>query len=153
MNKSFAMVFGGALAFILLMLYAGTVIYMISVVAGRAGGAPAQPVVFSSGLVLIVTTIGGLVSALVITKLAVTPPGRSPSISLPTLKEEEAPRGAEAWLAVLYLIIWMLVGLGALIVGVMMRPEANQTLHDLGTTWLGLAVTSGYAYFGITPKT
>jgi len=153
MNKSFALAFGGALAFILLMLYAVSVIYMISAVAAWERTVPVKPVEFSTGLVLVVTTIGGLVSALVITKLAVTPPGQSPTISLPTVSDDEGPSRIEAGLAILYLLIWLLVGLGALIVGVMLHPEANQTLHDLGATWLGLAVTSGYAYFGITPKT
>ncbi len=153
MNKSFALAFGGALAFILLMLYAASVIYMITAVAAWERTVPVKPVEFSSGLVLVVTTIGGLVSALVITKLAVTPPGQSPTISLPAAVGNGGPSRAETWLAILYLIIWLIVGLGALIVGVIMRPEANQTLHDLGATWLGLAVTSGYAYFGITPKT
>ena len=153
MNKSFALAFGGALAFILLMLYAVSVIYMITAVAAWERTVPVKPVEFSSGLVLVVTTIGGLVSALVITKLAVTPPGQSPTISLPAAVGNGVPSRTETWLAILYLIIWLIVGLGALIVGVMMHPEANQTLHDLGATWLGLAVTSGYAYFGITPKT
>jgi hypothetical protein len=153
MNKSFALAFGGALAFILLMLYAVSVIYMIIAVAAWDRTVPVKPVEFSSGLVLVVTTVGGLVSALVITKLAVTPPGQSPTISLPAADEDEGPSRTEVWLALLYLIIWLIVGLGALIVGVMLHPDANQTLHDLGATWLGLAITSSYAYFGITPKT
>src|SRR5215207_3253788 len=31
-------------------------------------------------------------------------------------------------------------------------PKVNQTLADIGTTWLGLAVSAAYAYFGLTPK-
>jgi hypothetical protein len=43
-------------------------------------------------------------------------------------------------------------GLIALIVGVIVFPDSNSTLREIGTTWLGLAVASGYAYFGISPK-
>jgi hypothetical protein len=39
-----------------------------------------------------------------------------------------------------------------LIVGLMMYPDASQTLANLGTTWLGIAVSAGYAYFGIKPQ-
>jgi hypothetical protein len=50
-----------------------------------------------------------------------------------------------------YLGIWIIVGLGALVIGVMVYPEANSTLNNIGTTWLGTAVAAGYSYFGITP--
>src|SRR5829696_3754583 len=40
----------------------------------------------------------------------------------------------------LYLLAWIATGLAALVVGVMLYPKVNQTLADIGTTWLGLAV-------------
>jgi hypothetical protein len=40
----------------------------------------------------------------------------------------------------------------ALVVGMMLYPNVNQTLNDIGMTWLGLAVASGYAYFNIKPE-
>jgi hypothetical protein len=43
MNKSFALAFGGALAFILLMLYAVSVIYMIIAVAAWERTVPVKP--------------------------------------------------------------------------------------------------------------
>jgi hypothetical protein len=46
----------------------------------------------------------------------------------------------------------LVTGLTALIVGVMIFPDSNATLGEIGTTWLGLAVASGYAYFGISPR-
>ena len=152
MNKTFAVVFGGALAFILLMLYAITVSYMILAVIGAGRTDPAKALEFTGGLVFVVTTIGGLVSALVIAKLAVTQPGESPSIRRIPAGADGA-RNRDTWLAMVYLGVWLIVGLGALVVGVMLYPDVNQTLHDIGTTWLGLGVASGYAYFGIEPKT
>jgi hypothetical protein len=155
MKKSFAVAFGGTLAFILLALYAFSVVYMIYEVIGwgRTVPAPDKVLEFSSGLVFVVTTIGGLVSALVVAKLAITNPGDSPSIRNINTRAGEAQSKSDPWLAALYLAVWLFVGLGALVVGVMIYPDVNQSLHDIGTTWLGLGVASGYAYFGITPKT
>lgn len=36
--------------------------------------------------------------------------------------------------------------------GGLMYPDASKTLANLGTTWLGIAVAAGYAYFGIKPQ-
>ena len=54
----------------------------------------------------------------------------------------------------IYLLVWMLTGLAALVVGVMIYPvnangvAINSTISDLGTTWLGLAVSAvGRVYF------
>ena len=76
---TFPSVFGGALALVLLLLYAMTVVGMIIAVleVGTAG-----KVEFTGGVTLVVTTIGGLVSALVIAKLAATNPGETPSMAI-----------------------------------------------------------------------
>jgi hypothetical protein len=152
-NQRFAVIFGGSLAFMLLMLYAGTVVYMIFDVVRAGRTDPAKALQFSGGLVFVVTTIGGLVSALVIAKLAITEPGKSPSIRHITATPDQPQSRSDTGLAMAYLAVWLIVGLGALIVGVTVYPEVNQTLRDIGTSWLGLAVASGYAYFGIAPKT
>ena len=55
-------------------------------------------------------------------------------------------------MSIAYLVIWLVTGLLALVIGGMLYPEVNQSLNDLGTTWLGLAVASAYAYFGIKPE-
>jgi hypothetical protein len=153
MKRTFAEVFGAALAFILLALYAFTVLYMILAVVGSGRANVAKALEFSGGLVFVVTMIGGLVSALVVAKLAITQPGKSPGIRLITAGSSSAQRKLDVRLAGLYLAVWLIVGLGALVVGVMLYPGVNQTLYDIGTTWLGLGVASGYAYFGIEPKT
>lgn len=146
---TFPAVFGGVLALILLLLYAVTGVGMIIAVlqVGAAG-----KVQFTDGVTLVVTTIGGLVSALVIAKLAATAPGQTPSMAI-TLRGANPTDGRiNHLLALLYLGVWLGVGLGAFVVGVIQCPDANQTLHDIGATWLGVAVTAGYAYFGIEPK-
>ena len=74
MNKKFGLIFGGVIAFILLMLYAVTVIYMIVEVLVHGSISSNIPYEFPEGLVYVTTTIGGLVSALVIAKLTITKP-------------------------------------------------------------------------------
>ena len=53
----------------------------------------------------------------------------------------------------IYLVVWLVVGVVAVVVGVIVFPKVNQTLYDLGMTWVGLAVAAVYAYFGIKPRT
>lgn len=105
-----------------------------------------QPIEFSSGITYVVTTIGGLFSALVIAKLSITKPGENPG------KIESAPDKWVTGLVWAYLIIWLLNGIATLLFGVMLYPKVSQNLNDMGTTWLGLAVASGFAYFGIKPS-
>lgn len=63
----------------------------------------------------------------------------------------ERVRKASNVIAALYLLVWALTGFAALVVGVVLYPNAIPTVSDLGTVWLGLAVAAGYAYFGLTP--
>ena len=139
------MIFGGIVAYILLILYSGSVVYMAKKVILN----PDKKVVFSSGLTFVVTTIGGLVSALVIAKLAITKPGESPAVTQLSDDSSERAKSFATLLTVFYLFGWLGTGLIALTVGVMVYPDSNSTLGDIGTTWLGLAVASGYAYFGL----
>lgn len=107
---------------------------------------------FTPGVINIVTMIGGLVSALVVAKLAVTKPGESPALMPLQADAGDMARSLSTWLTGAYLVVWLVIGLTALIVGVMVFPDSNATLGEIGTTWLGLAVASGYAYFGINPQ-
>lgn len=153
MKQPFKTVFGGIVVYVLLILYAGTVYYMLRTVAScpSTASCPAS-LPFHAGLVSVVTTVGGLVSALVIAKLAVTKPGQNPVVM--RFEPETPPRQVKIVhvLAGLYLAVWLIAGLAALVIGVMWRPGVSQTVSDLGTSWLGLAVATGFAYFGIEPS-
>ena len=157
MNSPMVAIFGGIIAVVLLALLSFSIFFMAMGVAAHCTGAtvamPCKPApdLFSDGLVYVVTTVGGLVSALVIAQLSVTEPGQAPNIGTfaPT------SRGgifATNTVIILYLACWIATGLAALVVGVMLYPKVNSTLADIGTTWLGLAVSSAYAYFGIKPS-
>jgi hypothetical protein len=161
MRKNFSVIFGGVVAYMLLLLYGGTVAYMTGAVIlnsrheaskDKDGKAiAAVKIEFKPGLVYVVTTIGGLVSALVVARLAITKPGENPATTLRMVDAGEGAKALSAWLTIAYLVGWLLTGLTALLVGIMFYPETNATLGEIGTTWLGLAVASGYAYFGLNP--
>jgi hypothetical protein len=147
--------FGSLIAIVLLFLFAFATFYMASDVITYCGNSnPCVPPTASRigpGLIYVVTTVGGLVSALVIAQLSVTKPGSSPTVG------SFSPTSTPAVIATntvvgLYLLGWIATGLTALVVGVMLYPNISSTLSDIGTTWLGLAVSAAYAYFGIEPS-
>jgi len=140
--------FGSVLALILLCLYTGIISYMLYKVMQNGGDENFPP--FGSGLVYIVTTVGGLISALVIGKLAVSDPSEPPVMMKMTAGEAETDRLATL-LSYIYLGTWVTVGLSSLLVGTIFYPNTSSTVSDIGTTWLGLAITSSYAFFGIQP--
>ncbi|MEO9648766.1 MAG: hypothetical protein ABJE99_11280 [Roseobacter sp.] len=151
--------FGGLIAVALLMLFGWSVYHMIQEVLAHCGHVEGQSPVdcqppdtplVQEGLIYVVTTVGGLVSALVIAVLSVTRPGGAPEMAgfSPTGRWT---RRLTNGVVSLYLILWLIAGLSALVYGVMWYPGILPTLGDIGTTWLGLAVSATYAYFGLNP--
>jgi hypothetical protein len=137
---------GGLIALILLFLYVYSVVRAVILALSDAGGT------LNSGELLALTTIGGLVSALVIAELAIMKPGETPAVHTLGASGENLSRAAQKaapWVVGLYMLVWTLLGLAAFIVGVMQFPGKVQPLTDLGQSWLGLAVAAGYAYFGL----
>ena len=114
-------------------------------------GKPACSVTENDGTVYVFTTVGGLVSALVVAVLANTPPGHNPAEKLGNLGVPNVEESGKTLVGI-YLGVWMLTGVTAVIVGVMLIPNASKTLSDMGTAWLGLAITAVYAYLGIQPS-
>lgn len=152
MTKSSPALVGGAVAIVLLLLYtiALSVIVFEAVCTANQGCTNAIPI--TNGMIFVLTTIGGLVSALVITQLAITHPGEHPVNRFVPVGASESFKRIANQVGTLYLIVWMLAGLVAVVVGVMLYPDFNRTLNDFGTTWLGIAVVAGYSYFGIEPQ-
>ncbi len=141
--KNFRFVFGGIIAVVLLGLYAFTNLILINNVVN-----PGREVV-NDGIVFVHTTVGGLISALVIAELAITKPGDPPGSRALDTQASERFKSNVARLTAAYLMVWLILGMSALIVGVMLYPGVSDTLSDTGTTWLGLAIAAGYSYFGI----
>ncbi len=151
MNTSFGKGFGGLISLILLLLYMGTMAVLVTnVVTCGTNRNCTMPVNITQGATFVFTTVSGLVSALVVAVLAITIPGENPGKQL-------AKKAPDAWsrpveiISAFYLGCWIMAGLAALVVGVMFFPDASATLRDAGTSWLGLAIAAGYAYFGIQP--
>ncbi len=154
--------FGGLIAFVLLFLYLFILVFMMveAVECGKAGieACKAAAIDDNQGRIYVVATIGGLISALVIAELAVTPPGQDiahrfvephdPSVTNETPKKKIV-RGVIKFFTYSYLLVWVALGLASLVIGVVLFPEASITLRAMGNTWLGLAVAAGYSYFGI----
>jgi hypothetical protein len=140
-------VFAGLIAFLLLLIYFGSIGYMIFTVVKCGGGPQCQSIEFTSGVIYSVTLIGGLVSALVITKLAITSPGGALSMT----SSEKNVEGLEKFAAASYLIIWLITGLASFFIGEIFYPGASGTLSDIGKTWIGLAISATYSYFGVKP--
>lgn len=148
------LLFGGAIAVILLILYEYAVYEALAVVMceNTSGCTRYTTDSFTQGFAHAMSLIGGLVSALVIAELAVTKPGEAPVA--------RAIGGASAgptlsWtltiVTAVYLAVWVIAGLAAYVVGTMWYPGKLQPLTDLGQSWLGLAVAAAYSYFGISP--
>ena len=152
MTSNFGKIFGGMVAVILLLLYAITMGFLVAhvIICGQDASCVA-PFPITTGMIFVLTTVSGLVSALVVASLAATEPGTNPSRQWIGEDASEASQKKANYIVAIYLGVWAFAGLTALVVGVMIFPGANQTLSDAGTTWLGLAVAAGYAYFGIKP--
>ena len=145
----FKSIIGGIIAYVLLALYGGIAVYIIIRVVSLGNDASSQPLVIPEGMAYVLTTIGALVSALVIAKLAVTKPGTDPTAFTQFGSEQPKTLNTIVWS---YLILWAVIGLTSLIVGVVIFPHVCKTLNEFGTTWLGTAVASAYAYFNIDPS-
>jgi hypothetical protein len=144
----YKLIIGGIIAYILLGLYGGIAIDIILKVLNcpKGGGCTVEP---DSGDIYVLTTVGGLVSALVISKLAITTPGTDPTLFTQLSNQSPLFVRIVTWC---YLLFWTAIGLVALVVGVLAYPDVCKTLSDFGTTWLGTAVAAGWAYFGLDPK-
>ena len=146
------LLFGALIAIILLGLYAYSLIEAIQLALSD------QPGAFSPGLSHTLATVGGLVSALVIAELAITKPGDKPGVRELVAADPAAPapsaraKRTAGLIGVIYVLVWIALGLAAYVVGAMLHPEKVQALTDFGQSWLGLAVAAGYSYFGISPE-
>jgi len=142
------LIFGGAIACILIGIYLYLIWIAVTVVTAQTAGIEAE---FNDQMAAALSLIGGLVSALVIAELAVTKPGEMPLQRAYPQNDKPYTKNFIRIASVGYVIVWIITGLIAFLVS-LRKPDVLQPLTDLGQTWLGLAVAAGYAYFGITPK-
>ncbi|HEY9131976.1 MAG TPA: hypothetical protein VIM98_09495 [Dyella sp.] len=137
---------GGVIAIILLAIY----VYLIvdgCIIVGSKG---ASGLAFNDVMSQTLSVIGGLISALVIAELAVTKPGETPVARILSPDASDRSKSVLKWISGLYLVVWLLAGLTAFLVG-MVNPNQLQPLTSVGQSWFGLAVAAAYAYFGLKP--
>jgi len=144
----------GVVASVLLVLYAYSVVYALRVVdCVTTPGCTTYPLSsFTDGMVTVLTLVGNLVSALVVAELAATKRGENPATRDLDANASKRVRGLVTVLTALYLLVWLVAGLSAVVVGFMQHPGVLQPLTDLAQAWLGLAISTVIAYFGINPK-
>lgn len=138
---------------VLLGLYVYAVQFAIAVVSClETTGCSSHSVAnFTEGFGTVITTVGGLVSALVISELAITEPGEVPVARVLGASPSTTASRTLKIVTASYLLIWLVTGLTAFIYGAMLHPGTLQALTDTGKAWLGLAVAAGYSYFALKP--
>lgn len=149
------LLFGGLVAVILLGLYEYSVYEAIMAVMcmSTTGCTAYNADSFSLGYSHALSGIGGLVSALVISELAITQPGAAPAARLVGGVGAGPVLGLTLKIVTaLYLLVWLGAGLAAYVVGTMWYPGILQPLSDLGQSWLGIAIAAVYAYLGINQQ-
>lgn len=146
-------VFGGVIATVLLGIYLHLISlgYRIVECVNTPGCTGYGLADFNSGMAQALSIIGGLVSALVIAELAATKRGEPPAARALSVNATPRARGVLKIVTSVYILVWTLAGLAAFFVG-LYHPNDLPPITNLGQGWLGLAVASAYAYFGIEPK-
>ena len=56
------------------------------------------------------------------------------------------------WSTRMYIIFWLCLGIASLFFGAIEGLDTGNPLYTTGQTWLGIAVTIGYTYFGLSGK-
>lgn len=134
---------GGVIAITLLGLYAYALIIALN--AARVCSGTCQ---LSEGVAFLLQTLGALVSAVVVSELAVTRPFEAPGSRIAAgLSAKEG--NAVKILAFAYILIWLLSGVYLIVMGWLQHPTVPQIV-SAAKEWLGYAIAAGYAYFGIS---
>lgn len=146
-------IFGGTIAVVLLGVYLHLirVAYQVVDCVTTAGCNKFTIDYFNDGMSQTLSTVGGLVSALVIAELAAAKPGEAPVLHAFGHSYAGRTRAILTYVTAFYIVAWLLGGLTAFFTG-LYHPKTLPPLTNLGQAWLGLAVASAYAYFGIKPE-
>ena len=146
-------IFSGLIAVILLGIYINLIWVASRVLhcATHIGCNQYPASLFNDPMTYAMSTIGGLVSAFVISVLAVSNPGAAPAVRLLGPSPSPTAAGIAKWVGNAFLLIWLGAGFWAFMISTY-HPKLVPALDDLGHTWLGIAVAAAYSYFGLKPK-
>jgi hypothetical protein len=146
MNAKSIEILNGIIAIILLLIYSFTLGHMIVKVIGwdTVNG----NLVFNNNIIWVANVVGGLVAGVIIANLALSKPGETP---VSQVREISRQYGKKLLKSVIwsYITVWLLIGTAAFLVGVILLPDVNSTLNEIGKYWLGILLGSAYAWFGV----
>jgi len=144
--------FGGLISVVLLGIYVHLVRVAVNVVncVSTTGCSEYPASYFNEGMAQALAVIGGLVSALVIAELAIAKPGEAPARRALAQDASALAIRTVSIVSTIYVLVWIGAGLTAFLVG-LYHPKEVPPLTTLGQSWLGLAVSAAYAYFGLKP--
>jgi predicted metal-binding membrane protein len=128
-----------SIAVVLLGLYA----YAVAILIAAPRETPSEPII------TILNLVGGLVSALVIAALAITPPSANPAYAIGVVSDARHEKAASLVVGG-YLLVWLGCGI-TLLVRWMQVPDATPILSAAAKSWLGLAIAAAYSYLGLKP--
>jgi hypothetical protein len=148
MNVKVREIAGSIVSLGALVLYAITLLDIINRVKGWSAGQ--SPILIDDGKKLIVTGLGGLISAVVIATLGVSEPGKAPIGTVRKLSKDYGQLTFSV-ITILYIAAWVFLGGYTTYIGVIKFPGASSTLYDMGISWLGILIGALYAYFGLNP--
>jgi uncharacterized membrane protein len=146
MNAKSTEIIKGLIAVILLIIYFLVLGFMILEV--YKWDSARGELVFNNNMIWTANVVGGLVAAVIVANLAISKPGETP-LSQVKVMSQEYGKSFMSTIIWIYIIIWLIVGLGAFFVGVIQRPEVSENLNEIGKSWLGILLGSTYAWFGI----
>jgi hypothetical protein len=143
---------GGVIAIVLLVFYVLLVHSAVEVVncLSTSGCTELTVASFNDVKSQAMSVLGGLVSALIISELAITKPGETPAARLLVATSDKA-KNILRWTTWLYIGAWLVTGAWAFWTG-LNHPATLPALTSVGQAWLGLSVASAYAYFGLSPS-
>ena len=146
MNAKSIEILNGIIAIVLLIIYSFTLGHMIYKVIGwdLADG----NLVFNNNIIWVVNVVGGLVAGVIIANLALSKPGETPVSQVTEISRQYGKKLLKTvrWS---YIAVWLLIGTAAFLAGVILFPDVNSTLNEMGKYWLGILLGSAYAWFGI----
>ncbi len=147
------LIFGGLIAVILLALYAYSMAVSIQMTLCIVHG-PCSPdsKELNEGIMTVLNLVGGLVSALVVAELAVTPPGDAPSGRSLSIDVPAATKKVRTIITFIYILVWVICGVAALYIGYLKYPNVVPALTNAAKSWLGLAVAAAYSYLGVQQR-
>ncbi len=145
------LIFGGILAAILLGFYIWSIADGVAIATRCAPGADCSDQ-YSANMAFLLNSLGGLISATVVGVLGATETGEFPGRRSFAENLTGTFQTVAAFMPSIYILVWIISGVIVVIYGFILHPDTVEPMSAQAKVWLGTAVASVYAYFGIKPN-